>query len=532
MWPKHYSLVKDADKHFEIHDKRDNSIFKVAKKELHPASQIKVMKNLPKYSDGGEVDDEDSPENQPDESTASDVAAEDAQLAGPAQIETPQAPAMESPAAPQFVPQFAQGEPQAPAGWQAPMLSPEQQAAQAPADNQVGIAPAAKPEDPYAGLPGVGMMAQGIKQQGAAQSQLGRAQDAALQNYQKNLDNEAKLYQERVAGIDAEQEKLRQDLASGKVDSNRLFKNQGTGERISTVLGVILGGIGAGLLGSTQNMAWAAIQKAIDRDVDDQKASLGKTKTLLDLNMQKYRDTNAAEAATRLQYNTALQTQLQSAMAKHTTAQGQAAMSMQLGNLQQQAQGLKNTMALNTVKSQQLGVGNGEGGIPEGGEPAALLTDPKYMKNRVVVNGKAYQASEGSAGKVRDVETMAGPILSGVNELKSLADDPSTKVGGTPSNLKAHAIMGDLAIKLPLMSGAMIGAKRINEAEIQHQMERLHDPTRMDQTMGSIKTDQFFKSLEDDVESVRSNHIIGYKGMNSVKSFSPASGKLPLNGKR
>ncbi len=53
--PKHYSLHSENDSHFVVHDARDGKTFHIAKKELHPANQIKVMR-MQKLADGGDVD--------------------------------------------------------------------------------------------------------------------------------------------------------------------------------------------------------------------------------------------------------------------------------------------------------------------------------------------------------------------------------------------------------------------------------------------------------------------------------------------
>ncbi len=52
--PKHYSLVKENPDHFLIHDKRDDKAFPVAKKGLHPATQMHMLR-LPKFCGGGDV---------------------------------------------------------------------------------------------------------------------------------------------------------------------------------------------------------------------------------------------------------------------------------------------------------------------------------------------------------------------------------------------------------------------------------------------------------------------------------------------
>lgn len=73
-WPRHYSLVREHDKHFEIHDKRDDKTFHIAKKDLHPASQIKVMK-MQKFYEGGQAKEVPDPVSMPDPQKAKDAWA-------------------------------------------------------------------------------------------------------------------------------------------------------------------------------------------------------------------------------------------------------------------------------------------------------------------------------------------------------------------------------------------------------------------------------------------------------------------------
>lgn len=514
--PDHFSLAKEHPNSFEIHDHRDDSRFHVAKAELHPANQIKVMK-MRKFSEGGEEPDDDvtPPSAEPE------VAA-------------PEAPESIAPVPDQtagLVPQFAPP-PTAPQGTpslMAPQGPPGATLSQAP--GEMPIAAKGVPGNPYAGIPGMEEQAKAIQAAGGAQQTMGKEQGQALQDFQRSVNEHQKIYNGQLGEINKEQAVYQKQLIDNKIDPRRYYNNMGTGQKISTAIALLLGGVGAGLTRGP-NLALQMMDKAVDHDIEAQKMDLGKTHSLLNLNMQKYHNLQTAEAATRLQYNTTLQTQLQMAQAKATNGLAAAAIHSQLGKLQQQAGVYKQQMALQGVKAQSLGAFSptGEGGIPVGQEPPALLLDPKYRESRVEINGKAYQANDKeAAGKVRDVETLAAPALDLVQKLKELSNDPSTRFAGSPSNLQAHGIMGDLAVKLPLLSGATIGAKRVNSEEIKHQLERIQDPTRFDQAMGGVKNDQFFQSLEKEVEGMRANHLVGYKGMNAVKSFTPAIGALPKN---
>lgn len=510
-----YSLIHEHDDHFQIHDAQDNTHFKMAKKTLHPATQIKVMK-LKKFAEGGDVD---ADEEVPVTSTSSEATAE-----------PPAAPDLAAPIVPT---QAMLGQPTGtapPPEWHAPLLpaDPLQPQAQAP-QNAEGptVAPDSQGPQPYA-MPGMEEMAQGLKTQAGAQQQMANAQqDAIRQNQQQMAVHEAQ-YQDSLKRVEGEQAVFQKQLQDGKIDPRRFFHNQNTGQRVGTAIAMILGGIGAGL-SHGPNLAMQMIDKAVDQDIESQKSELGKTQNLLGLNMQKYHNLQTAEAATRLHYNTVLGMQLQAAQSKATNGIAQGALQMKLGELKHNDALYRQQIALQGVKTAQLGGAGGEGGIPVGQEPSIMLTDPKYQERRVVVNGKAYLANDKEeAEKLRRTESIAGPVVSSIQQLNQLAHDPMTKLAGSESNNRAHAIIGQVAVQLPQLSGLT----RINEVEIKHLLDSISDPTRLDQAMGSVKNAQTIKTIEEDMESKRSNSLMGYKGMGSVKSFAPAGGgKLPLNGK-
>jgi hypothetical protein len=498
--PKHYSLVEDNKSHFIIHDKRDGKQFPIAKQDLHPAHQIKLMK-IKKFDEGGEAEEAD---------------------AAPPQEETLQAPAQDIGGVGDIASQSPQGLPPQ-IGFQAPEL-PQSQQGPGDAGVQAGTQP--QQGQQFVG-PGMDEQLKGIRAQAGGAQQLARDQQKALEDHQNNLKALQVEHANNYAQLELEQNHYQQQLESGKINPNRYYENMDTGKRIRTAIGLILGGIGSGLTHGP-NVALQLMNKAVDDDIMSQKADIGKTQNLLSINLQKYHRMDMAEAATRLQYNTTLQMQLQAAASKSTSASAQAALHMQMGQLQQQNYAFKNTMALNMAKAQNLGFGGGEGGTPEGQENFQMLNDPKYQEKRVMVNGRAFQASDkDAADKMRRTEAIAGPVASQIRDLQLLASDPSTKFAGTASNLKAHGIMGNLSVQLPQLTGLT----RVNEVEINHLAKSFQDPTRFDQSLGADKNTQFLKTLEDDLESKRSANLIGYKGMGAVKSFSPSTGKLPMNRK-
>ena len=87
-------------------------------------------------------------------------------------------------------------------------------------------------------------------------------------------------------------------LANGHIDPNHYLNNMGTGQRIASALGMIIGGAGAGL-SHQQNLAAAFIDKQIDNDIGAQMANLNTKKSLLGFNLQRTQNLNASTALTK-----------------------------------------------------------------------------------------------------------------------------------------------------------------------------------------------------------------------------------------
>jgi hypothetical protein len=180
--------------------------------------------------------------------------------------------------------------PTAPAAQPTPSPAPAEQAAPAPAP-----APAA-PKPPAArGMggapagPGDSDIEAASNQEIAAQRDLAameRNRYAALQVNQESANKSQQAIWEQAqvglkANLDA-QNKLMNDISNQKLDFNGYWSNKSAPAQITAAIGMILGGIGSGMtMGRQGNMAADVINKAIDRDVEQQKAELGKKENML-----------------------------------------------------------------------------------------------------------------------------------------------------------------------------------------------------------------------------------------------------------
>lgn len=321
MAQKKYTVLLHDDTHFLMQHPNGSS-FKVAKRNLDPrtADEIKKM------ADGGEVSDDAvaDPEADPsrdiaavssDEAESSPYTLGDAvsgakslweklttpipgrlgsdtgEVGGVSHLgERPPAEPTKTEASP-FYP--------TPTGAAPPSPSPSSPSPSAPAPS----APAAKATT--GSVDGSGLydfekqQLRGVDALAKAQAEQGKQQAAVYDTLAKNLELSDKHYQEKVKQYTDTSERLMNEVYDGKIDPNQYWENKGTGGKVTAAIGIALAGIGGGMSGQGGNVALDVINKAIDRDIDSQKANLNNKSNLLSKNMELTRNLEAATALTK-----------------------------------------------------------------------------------------------------------------------------------------------------------------------------------------------------------------------------------------
>lgn len=268
--PKHYSLHSENDSHFNIHDDRDGKTFKVAKKDIHPAHQIKIMK-MQKLAEGGDVD------------PAADVVP----------VNPDRAP--QSVAAPDQV---------------------DTQAAAAPPQSIAMQAPGKTPEMVNQFMANQAQEESGMRAQGAAQAKMGEMNAKTYEDTSQKLQNFLDTSNQSVEDQSKTNDAIALDIQNTKLDPNRYYHNMSTGSKIGNAIAAIVGGIGAGA-SHTQNLALQSINDAIARDVEFQKMELGKKNSLLSYNLDKYKNMKTAQLATMTQLNAVAQGKIEANTARY-----------------------------------------------------------------------------------------------------------------------------------------------------------------------------------------------------------------------
>jgi len=363
-----YSLVAEHPSHFEI-SHPEKGAFKVAKRSLD-AGTIKKIKALPKAMfGGGDPEDETGTatgnETAPVETAPADTLSEapaEVPVAspGPLTAGNPYAGLLQgaggSPIAetvgPEAPPDLeasgkyaglaqATGTATAPETAKAPATNPNTTAG---ADKEPAKGPATPDATTSAYTKAFDTMEAGIKGAAAAQSAYAKEAEAQQKKMAEDLATQKKTYDTAYTAIDNENKQLTQDVMGAKIDPSRIWANASTGNKVLAGIGILLSGIGSGLTGQP-NLAMQVIDKTIDRDIDAQKAELGKKETLLSMNYRKYGNLQAADTATRSQLYAITQGQIGAAAAKMGGDVAAAHAQQAIGELEVKRQQLQHTTA-------------------------------------------------------------------------------------------------------------------------------------------------------------------------------------------
>ncbi len=231
----------------------------------------------------------------------------------------------------------------------------------APAESAAPAAtPVAAPASPLAGLPAAGQglpafnpadiykqgqQAIGLQQQSeqiGAKERL-RADEQHTRELAERQFNFNQGLQEKQQEIDSATE----DYKKGHINPNHFLESKSVIGKLSTAVGLILGGAGAGIVHG-ENQALKFLNAQIDRDIGAQQAEMGKRQTLIGAYQKQYDNMQVAEHMARATELGIYSAHLDEAAAKAAdpaaaarAAQASTALKLQIPALLQQAQTLQ-----------------------------------------------------------------------------------------------------------------------------------------------------------------------------------------------
>jgi hypothetical protein len=247
------------------------------------------------YADGGEVEDEEEPEVVAYDAPENKQANDDAKLLLASDVMN------ES-----YKNNFQ------------PVLGTQQTPPQLPSERKI-----AETVEPPTGLEQISPASKGLEAQKRAFMETGRLAELQAkqeeQQYNENLNAlqaDQNKYLLELQDVNNEMNNLRSDIMQTKIDPQRFYSNMSTGNKVGTAIGLILGGIGAGLTGG-ENVVLKQLNNYIEQDLYAQKANLGKKESLLGGLTQKYGNVNQAMQMSRIMMSDALSLQMKRIAAQY-----------------------------------------------------------------------------------------------------------------------------------------------------------------------------------------------------------------------
>jgi len=308
--------------------------------------------------------------------------------------------------------------------------------------------------------------------------------------YQKNvLDLEAKQksYLSELSEVNNEMNNLRSDIMQTKIDPQRFYANMSTGNKIGTAIGLILGGIGAGLTGG-ENIVLKQLNNYIEQDLYAQKANLGKKESLLSGLMQKYGNVNQAMQMSRIMMTDALSLKMKQIASQYAGKVEAQRLNAEIGRLDQSVADQVDTFAKARMYTSAKDI------------PAEI--DP-YREQRVSLGSgeTLYGASEkGSKEKqvVLDNIKKARATLQKMDEIRKFK---GSEFLPTPTKTIMKDYKEDL--KLPLYS-IFIGPD-YTERNAPAIKDKIPDPTILSDDVYNLKMFNLRKELEEKENEIKRN---------------------------
>jgi hypothetical protein len=283
---------------------------------------------------------------------------------------------------------------------------------------------------------GIDTQKQAILQSAAVEKAQAESMAKAQQDIEARRVAIRKDFEMTRADWQARGDALKQKIIDSEIDPRGFWNKKDTSGKISAGIAIMLSGIGQGLAGG-QNMAMQVIDKAIERDIDAQKANLGKTQSLLAMHMQEGRDLESAYQLTKADLLDASAAQLQMTATRFAGAKAQAVAQSQVGALgvqaaqirmQVAAQGQEMAMRGLQMDASKLQIGLARAQqrwIEQGASSPAVQSDPRWVATGQLQGWLPKGAGAGEAlavpavgmTQVRNVSTgevEAKPVMTNV----------------------------------------------------------------------------------------------------------------------
>lgn len=220
---------------------------------------------------------------------------------------------------------------------------------------------------------GLGQEKSGIAGQGLAEAQGAEAVANAAGQGAQHLQQLQAHFQDQSKKMMDERQALMDDMRSGHINPNHMFQDMGVAGKISTAIGLVLGGMGGGITGGG-NQALQFLNQQLDRDMRAQLSNLDNKNNLLHANLQTLGNLRDATDMTRLMQTDAIKLQIEKAAQNSKSPQALAAAQQAIGKLTMDSAPMEQNIAARRalLEGQRFGSTNPEAMIH-------FMVDPKQQ---------------------------------------------------------------------------------------------------------------------------------------------------------
>jgi hypothetical protein len=333
----------------------------------------------------------------------------------------------------------------------------------------------------------------GIMGEAEAQAKAGKEQ-AAYYNQAANQTQQALGdYKSNWQSLTDEYNKFKSDLGNQHIDANHYLNNMNGGQKISTAIGLILGGMGAGLT-HTSNPVLDHIHRQIDNDINAQKENLGIKRSLLDANLKQFGNLRDATDMTRLMTNEIVSNQIKMAAAKQADPLARARALQAAGDLDIQSAPIISQLAMRRTLMNQTQNGK---------------IDPATYIRMVVPEGQ-QQAAYKELGEAQEASKARDNALHSFDEMNNL-NTVGNRIGSPiQSKSRVDALRNNLAVQI-----ARASAGRVNEYEFEAAKQLFPKPGDDEKTI-QLKRTQLNKFM---------NEKMNYPMLKSYPGLMPQPGQ-------
>lgn len=348
----------------------------------------------------------------------------------------------------------------------------------------------------------------GVYQQANAQAQEGNAKAGYASKVASSIEDlnaRSKMLTDKYI---AEGDSFMKDMAAGHINPAHYQESMSTGKKVSTAIGLILGGISGGLL-KTSNPAMDFLNKQIDRDIAAQQSDQENKKTLFNANLARFKNVQDATDMTRANLMQILAVQFQQAGA---ASQGQLAR----GIAMEKAGGLKNQAALlmQQIAERNAIAGQGPGSMmAPGSKGAALAVNIPGVGN--VMAPTAMDAQKAKAS----LQTY-GEINNQLKKMDNFMANVGTTMPGSTNNTRAKAMKQTLSMQLKSLFA--LGALSKDDYKTLDAM--VPDPGQIMTKNGRAVLDEMHQFLRSTLQSSLGAHVPGAPMPPDVKPNSKTRG--------